>query len=494
MRIIRIILCVVLFVAVVVSSRSSVALAGGSLQASAPSAPDNADATVGTVFTYQGNLKKSGQPVNADCNFQFSLWGDQSGGAQIGATRTISNATVQTGLFTVELDFGNQFSGEPRWLQTAVQCAGESGYTDLNPRQPLNAVPYALGLRPGAMMESATPGDAFYVENNAADSNAVHGKATEDHGTGVLGESESWAGVWGQSTEASGVVGTSAGEFSGGVYGVNTGKGYGVYGKADNGAGVWGNSTAWIGVYGSSSDQTGVVGESSNHDGVRGTTTATNQVGVRGVANADGAVGVWGESAANTGVYGTSTTGIGVWGQTTNANTVAVKGVANADGAVGVWGESAANTGVYGQSGATAGAALWGNNTAGGVAVRANGSAIQSRDKGGFAKAMLHVTRSGTISHCYNGINGASTGDCGVTIAHTVEGRYDITFDFIVADRFIQVTPEYGTTGDGSIVMLLARTGINSNRIVQVFSYHPPPERDYWGDSRKDTGFWLTIY
>ena len=43
-----------------------------------------------------------------------------------------------------------------------------------------------------------------------------------------------------------------------------------------------------------------------------------------------------------------------------------------------------------------------------------------------------------TISHCYNGINGASTGDCGVTNAHPAEGSYDITFDFIVADRFIQ--------------------------------------------------------
>ena len=99
-----------------------------------------------------------------------------------------------------------------------------------------------------------------------------------------------------------------------------------------------------------------------------------------------------------------------------------------------------------------------------------------------------------TISHCYNGINGASTGDCGVTNAHPAEGSYDITFDFIVADRFIQVTPEFGTTGDGSIVLLLASFRPNSNRTVQVHSYHPPTEGGPWYDSRKDTGFWLTIY
>ncbi|MEZ4718520.1 MAG: hypothetical protein R2851_20860 [Caldilineaceae bacterium] len=44
--------------------------------------------------------------------------------------------------------------------------------------------------------------------------------------------------------------------------------------------------------------------------------------------------------------------------------------------------------------------------------------------------------------------------DCGVTITHPDQGQYDITFDFIVADRFIQVTPEWNTTGDGSIVTL----------------------------------------
>ena len=169
------------------------------------------------------------------------------------------------------------------------------------------------------------------------------------------------------------------------------GQGFGVYGKAPNGAGVLGESTAWFGVYGKSTNQTGVVGESSSHDGVRGTTTAANRVGVRGVANATGGVGIWGESDASTGVFGTSGRGVGVWGQAGGANTVGVKGVANSAGAVGVWGESAANTGVYGQSGAAGGAALWGKNTAGGIALKAEGNAVQSLNMNGLPKAMALI-------------------------------------------------------------------------------------------------------
>ena len=140
--------------------------------------PDAVDVALGTSFTYQGNLKKNGQPVNLNCSFQFSLWDALNGGAQKATTQIVNNTAVQAGSFTVQLDFGNQFTGDARWLKTEVQCAGDGGYITLNPRQPLNAVPYAIGLRPGASMQSSAVGDAFYVQQNAADSNAIHGKAT----------------------------------------------------------------------------------------------------------------------------------------------------------------------------------------------------------------------------------------------------------------------------------------------------------------------------
>jgi hypothetical protein len=78
-------------------------------------------APLGTAFTYQGQLKNAGGPVNDTCNFQFSLWGDVSGGTQIGTTQTKSGVAVADGLFTVQLDFGAAaFQGDARWLAIAV--------------------------------------------------------------------------------------------------------------------------------------------------------------------------------------------------------------------------------------------------------------------------------------------------------------------------------------------------------------------------------------
>jgi hypothetical protein len=115
-------------------------------------------AALGTSFTYQGQLKKDGNPVNGNCDFRFSLWdaagsgSPPTGGSQIGSTQTKTGVTVTDGLFTVPLDFGERaFTGDARWLQIAVRCpAGSGSYTTLSPRQQLTPTPYALAV-PGLM-------------------------------------------------------------------------------------------------------------------------------------------------------------------------------------------------------------------------------------------------------------------------------------------------------------------------------------------------------
>jgi hypothetical protein len=113
-----------------------------------PLAGSATTAVMGTAFTYQGQLRKSGAPVTAMCNFRFRLFDAASGGAQIGATQTKSGVSVSNGLFTIpDLDFGSgAFNGEARWLAIDVQCPGDSGYTALAPRQGLTPAPYALAL------------------------------------------------------------------------------------------------------------------------------------------------------------------------------------------------------------------------------------------------------------------------------------------------------------------------------------------------------------
>src|SRR5262245_4698989 len=125
--------------------------------ATAQSAQVGPQALAGTGFTYQGQLKNTDGPVNGLCDFQFSLWNAVSLGAQVGATQTLTGVSVSNGLFTVQLNGAGQFgasafNGQGRWLQIAIKCAGDPGYTTLSPRQALTPAPYALAL-PGLRTE-----------------------------------------------------------------------------------------------------------------------------------------------------------------------------------------------------------------------------------------------------------------------------------------------------------------------------------------------------
>jgi len=139
---------------------------------------------MGTAFTYQGQLKSGGSPVNDTCDFQFSLWNaagsgsPPTGGTQIGSTQTKTNVTVSNGLFTISsLDFSSDhFNGDARWLQIAVRCpAGSGSYTTLSPRQKLNPAPYALAL----------PG--LWTRQHATSPNIIGGYSGNGVSSGVKG-------------------------------------------------------------------------------------------------------------------------------------------------------------------------------------------------------------------------------------------------------------------------------------------------------------------
>ncbi len=98
----------------------------------------------GTAFTYQGRLNDGAAPANGTYDLTFALHGAVSGPAQVGAALTNSATLVSNGLFTVSLDFGNQFPGANRWLEIGVRTNGAGGFTALAPRQPLTATPYAV--------------------------------------------------------------------------------------------------------------------------------------------------------------------------------------------------------------------------------------------------------------------------------------------------------------------------------------------------------------
>ncbi len=100
----------------------------------------------GTQFTYQGRLDSGGSPVNGSNDLTFTLYNAATLGATVGTSNVFNDLLISNGLFTVTLDFGaGAFNGSARWLQIAARPGASTGaYTNLAPRQPVTATPYAI--------------------------------------------------------------------------------------------------------------------------------------------------------------------------------------------------------------------------------------------------------------------------------------------------------------------------------------------------------------
>jgi hypothetical protein len=337
-------------IGLIAGATACMTLAGASMPAGAQNAdpgitaPNSTSATaeqVGTAFTFQGQLKKDGGAFSGACSFRFTLFDAATGTGQVGTPQTV-NATVTNGLFTAPLDFGNQFTGQARWLETAVKCAGDADFIPQSPRLNMTSSPYAIGLMPGAIIRgpgNGSPEDnavllvqstftrttGLQVEANVGDSigvlargafRGVSGSATHfgvsGYGgqIGVDGQTTDGIGVRGISNNAIGVQGISYDDTSSGVYGENDSGGPGVRGHSVGNAGVYGTSVNAFGVYGEANNNYAIKGKSAN------------------------SVGVFGESTNSAGVYGFSAQYDGVIGRTTNPARYAVY----ADGKVAISG------------------------------------------------------------------------------------------------------------------------------------------------------------
>ena len=180
-----------------------------------------------TGFTYQGQLKRGGLPVNGPLDMRFTLWANEIDGAPLGPTIHADNVEVAGGLFTVNLDFEPAaYNGNARWLQIEVcdDCAPDGPYVVLTPRQLLTYTPFALQTR-GIVVDAygnvaigeKTPNP--YIKLDVAQPPegvpiAVSGYSAVVSGTGVAGRAD-------YGDEAFGVAGFSdegyAGFFQGKV-------------------------------------------------------------------------------------------------------------------------------------------------------------------------------------------------------------------------------------------------------------------------------------
>ncbi len=236
-------------------------------------------ANLASKISYQGVLKEDGVPADGDRDMVFALFSDVCSSVAIVEIHQV--VPVRHGLFSVELDVPpGAFFGQALWLGVGVDGTTWAGATPVDCREIL-PVPYALGLKPGAMINSAT-GSGLSILGNSGnglyshtyDGFAVYGQdegANSARGYGGYFTSQNGIGVYGYS----GATEILQNVYTPGVYGKSA-YGVGVYGvggetipgfRASNDAGVYGESRYGYGVQGTSQYDVGVRGYSASSYG-----------------------------------------------------------------------------------------------------------------------------------------------------------------------------------------------------------------------------------
>ena len=128
-----------------------------------------------TAFTYQGQLDDAGVPASGLHDFRFLLFNAAVGGVVVGPPNCIDDVNVVDGVFTVQLDFGQQYATTAqRHLEiqvrsdTGLTCADATGFTVLAPRQQLTAAPIASHANSAFALDAAdgSPTSAVLVDDS----------------------------------------------------------------------------------------------------------------------------------------------------------------------------------------------------------------------------------------------------------------------------------------------------------------------------------------
>lgn len=285
---------------------------------------------ISDTFSYQGVLQESGGLVDGSREMVFTLYRDGACGTQVGDALT-QTVAVNDGLFSVRLGFdATHFNGQALWLETAVEGTAIGC-------QPLQTTPYALSLRPGAVISGPVSSDAQLVHIRSGATSPEEGvvgaqigrRTSLGYPVGLYGYAYEFGavGVWGVSDSEFGwgVNGIANGEDSIGVRGIAsafTSTTYGVYGEANSPAGYAGyfehTAVSGDGVALSAQGPTGAVITGTDGSGlsVSASGTTGGDDGVRGEhASGDGVVGFSdGPDGLDNGVIGFTDGGYGVYG------------------------------------------------------------------------------------------------------------------------------------------------------------------------------------
>ena len=459
------VLTVMAAVALMVALLASGIIATPQVSALAPPPP------VESKISYQGQLTDSaGNPLNGTYDIEFQFWDAASGGNQVGSPITKNDVQTTNGLFSVQLEVAQaDFNGRGLWLEVYVQ--GEV----LSPRQQILPTPYALSLRPGAIIQGSS---AYGLSSITTDSYGLYGESSHtSFGAGVLGinsggegdgiqaESNGRAGIFAQGEGAHSYGGYFTSEHSIGVYGEGA---LGVKGMSDTSSGVHGVSSA--------SNGRGVYGEAPTY-GVFGRANATSGTarGVGGTSASDSGMGVWGQASASSGYT------FGVYGNSASTSGTGVSGYATADGG--------SNYGVQGRSNSPYGYGVYGRAPTYGVYGMATGADSSGHGvygvtsgnwgwaSGVYGKAFRNYANgvTGWNSAAGTGVYGYSVDGVGVR-AKSESGNIIEAWDVDPSDRRFYVRNDGEVYADGSFhsggadlaEMLVANEGLEPGDVLVI--------------------------
>ena len=232
-----------------------------------PSAPEEINAK-SNYIPVQGRLTDpSGTPLDGDYTISLRIYSTSSGGTAL--CQDLDNlVSVEDGLFITYMDMTNCQAFDGRQLYLGVQVGSDA---EMTPRQYIDNVPYAYGLRPGAVISSTLGNNAIlHIENWAANGRGLraYGMSQTGENYGIVGASRSpsgfggyfynnggGVGLWAQSTNGNAI--TAEGENAVTILATNT-----------NSPAVWATSINDAGVHGVSGEGAGVEGFSINGPGV----------------------------------------------------------------------------------------------------------------------------------------------------------------------------------------------------------------------------------
>lgn len=413
-----------------------------------------------TAFNYQGKLTDGGNPANGNYQMQFKLFDALSGGAQIGTTISDVAVTANQGVFAVKLDFGaNALSGANRWLEIDVRRNSSESYTTLAPREQIASSPYSVRTLSAQQADLALDSEKLggilaseYVTNTKLGTNFIRNQTTPQSSSNF-------------NISGNGTIGGSLninGAFPNGFFLSN--------GTANLRGTIIGNSVLFGTTTNSpltffSSDGTNngsLVLDTTGNVGIN-TTTPETKMTVRtfgsdyGFTHTNGSVrlATYLGGNGNGGYLGTRSNHP-LYFFTNDSGALMTVGT---NGSVGI-GTTAPNAKLFVQGEAS-----------NGVGIAVTGNASQSLNKGGWIKAMVFVLANGTIARCYNGLTGASTGNCGFNVSANNNGYYMVNFGFQVSDRFASVTTSTSSLND-FICGRISRFGVTDNNRIDVFTFH----------------------